>query len=69
MARCSTTLQAGRLRFNGAATARSRMAGRERPQELEARCFNGAATARSRMESFVRDDDDVSVLLQWGRDR
>ena len=40
--------------FNGAATARSRMAPSYGRRVTRSRCFNGAATARSRMEAQLR---------------
>ena len=56
-------------RFNGAATARSRMAtgsGRSCPGYPG---FNGAATARSRMAAWGWQYRSEAQALQWGRDR
>jgi len=57
------------LRFNGAATARSRNRRAKLNRPAAPNCFNGAATARSRnLLDGVPGSLSVNVL-QWGRDR
>ena len=56
-------------RFNGAATARSRMGGKAYPTTSDPRSFNGAATARSRMDLRSTNRALKRQRLQWGRDR
>ena len=57
------------LRFNGAATARSRNCERSLQISVLSHSFNGAATARSRNWTLAEPMLSDADALQWGRDR
>ena len=70
MAHAALPASASKHRFNGAATARSRMAPAPGVSSLRLHPrFNGAATARSRMEVMFTTEMISELKLQWGRDR